>query len=68
MALKLFRPKSLSFPNRISIAEWRVLIDRALGQRFNSPNDSVVKSDRTIWFTDPSFGLIDEEQGYGGEQ
>ena len=47
---------------------WQVLVDRAWGQRFNSPNDLVVKSDGTIWFTDPSFGLTHEEQGYGGQQ
>jgi gluconolactonase len=33
-----------------------VLADRHDGQRFNSPNDLVVKSDRSIWFTDPSYG------------
>ncbi len=27
------------------------------GNRFNSPNDVVVKSDGTIWFTDPTWGL-----------
>ncbi len=27
------------------------------GRRFNSPNDIVVKSDRTVWFTDPTYGL-----------
>ena len=48
--------------------EWQVLIDRAWEKRFNSPNDLVVKSDGTIWFSDPSFGLTHEEQGYGGEQ
>jgi gluconolactonase len=26
------------------------------GQRFNSPNDIVCKSDGSIWFTDPAFG------------
>jgi gluconolactonase len=33
-----------------------VLAHRADGLRFNSPNDVVVKSDGTIWFTDPSYG------------
>jgi gluconolactonase len=27
------------------------------GKKFNSPNDVVVKSDRTVWFTDPPYGL-----------
>ncbi len=35
----------------------RVLVERHDGRRFNSPNDAVVKSDGTIWFTDPSYGL-----------
>ncbi|SEB13467.1 SMP-30/gluconolactonase/LRE family protein [Paraburkholderia sartisoli] len=34
-----------------------VLADRYLGKRLNSPNDVVVKSDGSIWFTDPSFGI-----------
>jgi gluconolactonase len=40
------------------------LVDRVSGARtllvdgFNSPNDVVVKSDRTIWFTDPSYGWL----------
>jgi gluconolactonase len=32
------------------------LVDRIDGRRFNSPNDVVVKSDGTIWFSDPSYG------------
>lgn len=48
--------------------EWRVLVDRYQGKRLNSPNDLVVKSDGTIWFSDPTFGLTYENQGYGGEQ
>jgi len=34
-----------------------VLADRFEGKRFNSPNDVVVKSDDSIWFTDPTFGI-----------
>jgi gluconolactonase len=30
-----------------------VLADRFEGKRFNAPNDVVVKSDGSIWFTDP---------------
>ena len=39
-------------------------VDRATGERellvdgFNSPNDVVVKTDGTIWFTDPSYGWL----------
>ncbi|HEV7264317.1 MAG TPA: SMP-30/gluconolactonase/LRE family protein [Falsiroseomonas sp.] len=34
-----------------------VIADRFEGKRLNSPNDVVVKSDGSIWFTDPPFGL-----------
>jgi gluconolactonase len=33
-----------------------VLADKFDGKRFNSPNDPVVKSDGSIWFTDPTYG------------
>ena len=32
--------------------------DRYDGGRFTSPNDVVVKSDGSIWFTDPSYGIL----------
>lgn len=37
--------------------EAETVVDRFEGKRFNSPNDVVVKSDGTIWFTDPDYGL-----------
>jgi len=41
-----------------------VLVSEYRGKRLNSPNDVVVKSDGTIWFTDPTFGInIDYEGG-----
>src|SRR5580704_10291170 len=33
------------------------LVERYEGGRFNSPNDVVVKSDGTVWFSDPDYGL-----------
>ena len=33
-----------------------MLADRFEGKRFNAPNDIVVKSDGSIWFTDPDYG------------
>ena len=45
----------------------RTVVDRWKGRRFNAPNDIVVKSDGTIWFTDPPYGLIIPEEGHGGE-
>ncbi|HTD85435.1 MAG TPA: SMP-30/gluconolactonase/LRE family protein, partial [Candidatus Binatia bacterium] len=35
----------------------RTLVDTFEGKKFNSPNDVVVKSDGTYWFTDPDYGL-----------
>jgi gluconolactonase len=43
-----------------------VLVDRFEGKRFNSPNDIVVKSDGTIWFTDPPYGIVIPEEGHPG--
>jgi gluconolactonase len=40
-----------------------VLADRIDGKRFNSPNDVVVKSDGSIWFTDPSYGIDSDYEG-----
>ena len=34
------------------------------GKRLNSPNDVVVKSDRSIWFTDPEFGILGNYEGH----
>jgi len=44
----------------------RIVVDRWEGKRFNAPNDIVVKSDGTLWFTDPPYGLIIPEEGHGG--
>ncbi len=33
------------------------------GRRFNSPNDVVVKSDGSIWFTDPTYGIDSDYEG-----
>ena len=40
-----------------------VLADNFQGKRLNSPNDVVVKSDNSIWFTDPSFGILGFYEG-----
>jgi len=40
-----------------------VLMDSFDGKRLNSPNDIVVKSDGSIWFTDPPFGIAGYYQG-----
>jgi len=41
-----------------------VIADRYQGKRLNSPNDLVVKSDGSIWFTDPSYGILSDYEGY----
>jgi len=40
-----------------------VLVDRVGDKRLNSPNDVVVKSDGTIWFSDPSYGIDSDYEG-----
>ena len=45
-----------------------VLMDHYQGKRLNSPNDLVVKSDGSIWFTDPPFGLFGYYEGERKEQ
>jgi gluconolactonase len=45
-----------------------VLVDRWNGVKFNSPNDVVVKSDGSIWFTDPAYGIIQSHEGHPGER
>ena len=45
-----------------------VLMDRFEGKRLNSPNDVVVKSDGSVWFTDPPFGLLSDYEGTRAEQ
>ncbi len=46
----------------------QVIADRFQGKRFNSPNDVVVKSDGSIWFTDPSYGIMHDYEGEYGEE
>jgi gluconolactonase len=38
-----------------------VLVDRFEGRRFNSPNDLVFRSDGSLYFTDPPFGLVQQD-------
>src|ERR1700738_1521345 len=44
-----------------------VLMDSFAGKRLNSPNDVVAKSDGSIRFTDPPFGLLGNYEGYQAE-
>ena len=45
-----------------------VVADRYDGKRLNSPNDVVVKSDGSIWFTDPDYGIMSDYEGHKAER
>jgi len=45
-----------------------VIVDQYAGKKLNSPNDVCVKSDGTIWFTDPPYGILSDYEGYLGKQ
>ncbi|WP_122367090.1 SMP-30/gluconolactonase/LRE family protein [Pseudomonas coronafaciens] len=47
--------------------QWRTLVDRYQGKRLNSPNDVVVDDRGGIWFSDPTFGVLNEAESYGGK-
>lgn len=57
---------------RVTRTEWdgtiTVLADSYRGKRLNSPNDVVVKSDGSIWFTDPHYGIGSDYEGTRAEQ
>ena len=40
------------------------IADNYKGKRLNSPNDVVVGSDGTIWFTDPPYGILSDYEGH----
>lgn len=44
-----------------------VLADSYDGKRLNSPNDVVVKSDDSVWFTDPPYGIDSDYEGHKGD-
>ena len=41
-----------------------VILDRFDGKPLNSPNDVVVKSDDSVWFSDPPFGILGNYEGH----
>jgi len=43
------------------------IADNYQGKKLNSPNDVVVKSDDSIWFTDPPFGILSDYEGHKAE-
>ena len=44
-----------------------VVADNFEGKKFNSPNDVAVKSDGSVWFTDPPYGILTNEEGKKSE-
>lgn len=44
-----------------------VIADTFRGGRFNSPNDVVERSDGSVWFTDPSYGISSDYEGFRAE-
>lgn len=45
-----------------------VIADSYQGKRLNSPNDVVVHSDGSVWFSDPHYGIMTNYEGYQSEQ
>ncbi len=45
-----------------------VIADRFEANRLSSPNDVVVKSDGSIWFTDPPYGILSDYEGHKSPQ
>ncbi len=41
-----------------------ILADQFQGKRLNSPNDVIVHSDGSVWFTDPTYGILSDYEGY----
>jgi gluconolactonase len=41
-----------------------VLADAWQGKRLNSPNDVVVRSDGSVWFSDPTYGIDSDYEGH----
>lgn len=40
------------------------LVSHYQGKRLNSPNDVIVKSDGAVWFSDPDYGIMSDNEGY----
>lgn len=45
-----------------------VIADSFEGKSLNSPNDVIVKSDGSIWFSDPHYGIMTNYEGFKSEQ
>ncbi len=47
---------------------WTVLAHEFEGRRLSSPNDAALHPDGSLWFSDPTYGLDQPDEGYGGER
>ncbi|WP_227272179.1 SMP-30/gluconolactonase/LRE family protein [Roseobacter weihaiensis] len=54
-------------PNPMDAGAVEVIAERFQGKRLNSPNDVVVRSDGSVWFTDPPYGINSNIEGYPAE-
>ena len=45
-----------------------IVVSHYQGRRLNSPNDVVVKSDGSIWFTDPPYGIVSNREGHQAQR
>ena len=50
--------------NPFDLSSVEIIAKTYKGKRLNSPNDVVVKSDGSIWFTDPPYGINSDVEGY----
>ncbi|MEB3255217.1 MAG: SMP-30/gluconolactonase/LRE family protein [Synechococcaceae cyanobacterium] len=57
------RHRSRCLVRREHDGSFTTLVSEARGQRLNAPNDVVVRSDGTIWFSDPLYGLLNDYEG-----
>ncbi len=55
---------SNSVTKRTPDGTYTTLVDNVAGGRLNSPNDVVIKSDGTLYFTDPPYGILSDDEGF----
>ena len=55
------------FGPALQVLRDEVVVSHYQGRRLNSPNDVVVKSDGSIWFTDPPYGILSNREGHQAE-
>lgn len=60
--------RCLSLRRADHLDQAKVLVEKFEGKRLNSPNDVIERrSDGTLWFTDPPYGILNDEEGYKSE-